>query len=274
MSYNDDKRELLKLKQGLIEESDIIPVDENGYGDKGKYEVKGAKNKIANFFYLYKIPIICVVFAAFILAFIIFSAASVKKEDLRVLMISSDSDICNAFLLKEKDYQAALEMYTPNYDGNDYIHVNNYSINLSSEQDANYLYVNNTKLFSELSLNVAQIYIGDKEELIKITLTGEELEENETDEIDTSNLDINVYEDLSLLYPNDPHIVDKYFYQIKGTAFAEAALYENCPDNIYMVLRKNRENGDSKNAENHEKAAEVFDNIVNDNKVSEDFSKK
>lgn len=274
MSYNDDKRELLKLKQGLIEESKIIPVDEKGYGDKGKYEVKGVKNKIINFFYLYKIPIICVVFTAFILAFIIFSAASVEKEDLRVLMISSDSDICSTFLLKEKDYQAALEMYTPNYDGNDYIHVNNYSIDLSPKQDANYLYVNNTKLFSEISLDVAQIYIGDKKELINITLTGEGHEENEIDEIDTSNLEIKVYEDLSLLYPNDPHVVDKYFYQIKGTAFAEAALYENCPDNIYMVLRKKRENGDGKSAENHEKAAEVFDNIVKDNKVSEDFPKK
>lgn len=264
MSYNDDKRELLKLKQGLIEESDIIPVDENGYGDKGKYEVKGAKNKLANFLYLYKIPIISVAFVVFLLAFIIFSTASVEKEDLRVLMIASDPEICESFLYKSKDYEAALEMYTPNYDGNKYIHVNNYNIDLSEQQDANYFLANNTKLFSEVRLGVAQIFIGDMEQLTELLLVDEDGERADA------------YEDLSQLYPGDSHVVDKYYYQIKGTPFAEAAMYGDCPENIYMVLRKKNVNGvdnnDKKNEENHNKAAEVFDNIVKDNKVNENFA--
>ena len=70
-------------------------------------------------------------------------------------------------------------------------------------------------------------------------------------------------------------MVDKYYYQIKGTPFAEAALYNDCPDNIYMVLRKKDINGvatdDKNNIENHNKAVEVFDNIVKNNKVSEEF---
>ena len=262
MSYNDDKRELLKLKQGLIEESDIIPVDENGYGDKGKYEVKGAKNKLVNFLYLYKLHIIVVFFVVFILVFMIFSAASVEKEDLRVLMISSDQEMCDSFLYKAKDYESAFEMYTPNFDENGYIHVNNFSINLSEGQDPNSLYVNNTKLFSEINLGIAHIFIGDKEQL-------NELATDENGKMTDS------YEDLSLLYPNDSHIVDKYYYQIKGTPFAEAAMYGDCPDNIYIVLRKKNTNGaGDKNEENYNKAAEVLDNIVNDNKVSEEFPKK
>ncbi|MCM1299949.1 MAG: hypothetical protein NC203_04575 [Firmicutes bacterium] len=261
MSYNDDKRELLKLKQGLIEESDVIPVDKNGYGDKGKYEVKGAKNKLINFFYLYKIPIISIAFAVFLLAFIIFSAASVEKEDLRVLMIASDPDICESFLYKSKDYELALEMYTPNYDNNKYVHVNNYNVDLSEQQDANYFLANNTKLFSEIRLGVAQIFIGDMEQLTELLI------------VDDNGERADAYEDLSLLYPDDPHVVDKYYYQLKGTAFAEAAKYGDCPDNIYMVLRKKDINGvandDKANIENHNKAVEVFDNIVKDNKLNE-----
>lgn len=263
MSYNDDKRELLKLKQGIIERSDVIPVDEHGYGDKGKYEVKGAKNKLVNFLYLYKIPIISVSFAVFLLSFIIFSAASVEKEDLRVLMLASDPEVCESFFYKTKDYEAALELYTPNYDGNKYIHVNNYNIDLSESADPNQIYVSNTKLFAEIRMGVAQIFIGDMEQLTELLL------------VDDNGERADAYEDLSLLYPDDPHVVDKYYYQIKGTPFAEAALYKNCPDNIYMVLRKKDINGvatdDKKNIENHNKAVEVFDNIVKDNKVSEDF---
>lgn len=263
MSYNDDKRELLKLKQGLIEESDVIPVDEHGYGDKGKYEVKGAKNKLINFFYLYKIPIIVVLFIAFLLSFIIFSAASVEKEDLRVLMLASDPEVCQSFLYKAEDYEAALELYTPNFDGNKYIHVNNYNIDLSESADPNQIMVANTKLFSEIRMGVAQIFIGDMEQLTELLV------------VDENGERADAYEDLSLLYPDDPHVVDKYYYQIKGTPFAEAALYNDCPDNIYMVLRKKDINGvatdDKNNIENHNKAVEVFDNIVKNNKVSEEF---
>lgn len=263
MSYNDDKRELLKLKQGLIEESDVIPVDEHGYGDKGKYEVKGAKNKLINFFYLYKIPIIVVLFIAFLLSFIIFSAASVEKEDLRVLMLASDPEVCQSFLYKAEDYEAALELYTPNFDGNKYIHVNNYNIDLSESADPNQIMVANTKLFSEIRMGVAQIFIGDMEQLTELLV------------VDENGERADAYEDLSLLYPDDTHVVDKYYYQIKGTPFAEAALYNDCPDNIYMVLRKKDINGvatdDKNNIENHNKAVEVFDNIVKNNKVSEEF---
>lgn len=263
MSYNDDKRELLKLKQGLIEESDVIPVDEHGYGDKGKYEVKGAKNKLINFFYLYKIPIIVVLFIAFLLSFIIFSAASVEKEDLRVLMLASDPEVCQSFLYKAEDYETALELYTPNFDGNKYIHVNNYNIDLSESADPNQIMVANTKLFSEIRMGVAQIFIGDMEQLTELLV------------VDENGERADAYEDLSLLYPDDPHVVDKYYYQIKGTPFAEAALYNDCPDNIYMVLRKKDINGvatdDKNNIENHNKAVEVFDNIVKNNKVSEEF---
>ena len=179
-----------------------------------------------------------------------------------MLMISSDQEMCDSFLYKAKDYESAFEMYTPNFDENGYIHVNNFSINLSEGQDPNSLYVNNTKLFSEINLGIAHIFIGDKEQL-------NELATDENGKMTDS------YEDLSLLYPNDSHIVDKYYYQIKGTPFAEAAMYGDCPDNIYIVLRKKNTNGaGDKNEENYNKAAEVLDNIVNDNKVSEEFPKK
>ena len=264
MSYTDDKRELLKLKQGIIEESELIPVDEEGAAHKGKNEIKGLKNKLANFMYHYKwILIFGIIFAA-IIAFMIVSTVGKKKGDIRILVFSGNAETASSLMYKNNDFSYAFTHYTEDFDENGYVYVELFDMNLSEGQDYNYYYTNQTKLFAEISLGEAQIFIADRE--ILQTVLGEQSPGE-------------AFEDLSALYPDESRIVDKYYYKIKGSKLAEAAMYEkSCPDDLYIVIRKEGFKGMSgytdKMAEKHRRAMIVFDNIVKDNKVTDPLEEK
>ncbi len=257
MSYNDDKRELLKLKQGIITESDTIK-EEGAAADKKHYEVKGFKNKLANFFYLYKWQLVIGLFFAAVAAVLIYSTVSKEKADIRILVFSGDKMISGDLYYKTHDIELALEQYTDDFDGNGNIHADVYYIDMSPQQDGTYYNINQTKLFSEIGLATAQIFIGDMAQLE--TVLGDQEKSRG-------------FEDLSAAYPDDPQIVDKYYYRIKGSAFAETARYaESCPDDLYMVIRSNEFSGyakqDEKTKECHRRALSTFNNILNDNKVN------
>lgn len=259
MSYTDDKRELLKLKQGIIEESELIPVDEEGAADKGKYEVKGFKNKLANFMYHYKWLLIFGTFFAAVLTFMIVTTVGRAKGDVRILTFSGDAKTASSLMYKANDFSFAFTQYTEDFDENGYVHVEVFDMNLSEGQDYNYYYTNQTKLFSEVSLGEAQIFIADRE--ILQTILGEQSPGE-------------AFEDISALYPDEDRIVDKYYYKLKGSKLAEAAMYvESCPEDLYVVIRKAGFKGmkgyTDKMAENHRRAMIVFDNIVKDNKVTD-----
>lgn len=256
MSYNDDKRELLKLKQGLIEESETIK--ELPHEENINYEVKGFGKKVANFFYLYKIQIVLITFFAALAVFLTYSLLSREQADMRVLVFAESPDTTATLFYRINDFENALEQYTPNYDENGYTHVEVFSMNLNPQQDTNYYMANQAKLFGELKSGVAQLYIADRSSLE--TIIGEQKESQ-------------AFVDLSALYPDDPNVTDNYYYKVKGSTFADALMYlESCPEDLYIVLRSSDFQGvspyDDKMEENNRRALEVFDNIVNDRKVT------
>ncbi len=258
MSYNDDKRELLKLKQGIIEESELIPVDQGEAADKAHYEVKGFKNKAANFWYHYKWILIFGCFFTAVVLFLVISTVTRKKGDIRILSFSSDAKIAQTLTYKVNDFENAFTLYTDNFDNNKYTKVDVYNINLNDKQDYNYYYTAQTKLYSEVSLGVAQIFVADRNVLKSI------LGSQTPDE---------AFEDLSALYPDNPNIVDKFYYKIKDTPFSKAANFlETCPDDLYIVIRKGGFDGmmgyTDEMAEHHRRAMLVFDNIINDKKIN------
>ena len=89
MSYQDDKRELLKLKQGIIEESETITEAE-----KPKYEVHGFK-RVENFFYHYKWHVVAGLFAAAVLTFLIHSLVTKEQGDMRVLLVTKNPEVAD-----------------------------------------------------------------------------------------------------------------------------------------------------------------------------------
>ncbi|MDR0197310.1 MAG: hypothetical protein LBI36_03725 [Oscillospiraceae bacterium] len=246
MSYSDDKRELLKLKQGIIgeEESEIAKEEKHGY------EKPRGKAAAENFFYHYKIHLIVAVFFTAVIAFLAYDALTGEKGDIRILTLASTDETAVALAYKKQSIEEAFELYTPNYDKNKYVHAENFYIDMTREgRDANAYYGNSVKLISEIRDGTAFILVGDMEIFEEIT--------RET------TLEI-FFVNLEELYPGVPN-VEGYFYRLKGTELADAAnMLASCPENLYVAIRRNP----SGSEENRARALEVFDNIVKGDKIN------
>lgn len=244
MSYQEDKRELLKLKQGLIEESEII------HEEKPEHvELHGWK-KVSNFFYHYKWHVIVSVFLVAVVAFFTYDIVKKEAGDIRVLVITKNDTISAEISYKTKDIELALEKYCPDFDDSGYVHVEVFAMDLSENSNPQYELAQVTKLTSELMIGDAQMFIVDKEGF-----------EDFTEGSDA------VFYDLSELYP-DCEQADGIFYKIKGSGLATLANYEEaCPEDLYIVLPEYVNTSSKKeNAELFRKRCrEVMDNIVGDN---------
>lgn len=250
MPYNDDRRELLKLKQGLIEKSETI--EEVPREQRVNYEVKGFGKKLSNFFYYYKVPVLLIAFVVAIVVFLAFTLLSRKNADIRVLIFAASPDTNAAVFYKISDFETAFEQYTPDFDENGYTYTEIYYINMNPEQDINYYMASQSQLLSELNSGTAHLFVADRSQFEAI------IGEQEGGES---------FVDLSNLYPDDPNVVDSYYYHVKDSAFADALMYtymEVFPEDLYIAIRIS----ETGMAENHRRALEVFDNIINDRKIT------
>lgn len=242
MAYNDDKRELLKLKQGLITESETIVQD----AEKPDYNLKGWA-WVKNFFYRngWLIPIVLFLVAAVV--FFTVTTLQAENGDIKVLVITKNDEISGNVMFKIKDFEQGFEKYCPDYDDSGYIHVDTYDIDLSENADPNYTLANVSKLSSELMYGDARIFVVDKAGIEAAT-------DGKLDQL------VNLEE----LYP-DCEYIDGIYLNIKASNFDSACNYvETCPEDLYIVLRKVSENSLNPERENaaQKKALEVIDNII------------
>ena len=241
MSYQDDKRELLKLKQGIIEESETITEAE-----KPKYEIHGFK-RVENFFYHYKWHVVAGLFAAAVLTFLIHSLVTKEQGDMRVLLVTKNPEVADNVTFKVMDIEQGLEKFCPDFDNSGYIHAEVYNIDLCENPDPQYMLAGVTKATSELMIGEAQMFIVDKEGLGALT-------DGSYDGL------INMEE----MFPDCPY-ADGIYLSVKDSPLSTAAGYmEACPEDLYIVVRdisdvtQNRE----KAAIANEKALHVLRNIV------------
>ncbi len=242
MSYQSDKRELLKLKQGLIEESETIKEEE-----KPVYELHGWK-RISNFFYHYKWHVIVIAFFAAAAGFFLYDMLKDPVGDLRVLVVAKDSAVAANVAYKTKDFELALEKYCPDFDDSGYVHVDVYNIDLSENISAEYMLAGVTKLTGEITYGEAQMYLMDTPALESIIADG-----------DTSG-----FVNLEERYP-DCAQADGIFYRLKDSELAYFSNYvEACPEDLFLVVRKvtdqtaNRDRAEKA----QRRALEVMDNIA------------
>ncbi len=246
-----EKRELLKLKQGLVEDSDIIEVDKH----EEIPELHGWK-KIENFFYHYKVPLIVGVVASLFIGYMIFDTVTKEKNDLYVLAISTTNK--SGIYVKQFDIEEALEQYCPDFDGNGYVHVGVNFINISTENGVNqYTDADNYKFSSEVITGDSQLFLTD-EGIVEIIA---EMANND---------DLQFFLDLSEKYPDAP-LYDGVGYQLNTTDFTEAARWESCPDMVGLYVRGEYKDmtGNTENAKlQRERALEVLNNIATGNIVN------
>ncbi len=258
MSVRNDKIELLKLKQGIIEESESIKEEK----PPEKYEVHGLA-RITNFFYHNKVYILAVSFVIIAAVIMIVPSVTKEKEDIRVLIAVNDKNVMSSLYLKIEDLEKSFEKFTPDYDKSGYVHDEIYYIDMSESSDPQFVMANQSKFYGELATGKAVMLIANMEMF-------EEMLADEPPE--------NLFTDLHALFPECENITGNYYFKIKGSPLADEAGYETaCPDDLYIALRSDFQGLASKpeNLSNEGKyAVEVLSNIISGNIINSSGEEK
>ena len=247
-----EKRELLKLKQGIIEESDVV----EDYEISHDYKKPEGAAKIENFFYHYKWHVIAIAVIVFFVGFMVHDTLTKEKKDLYVLAISTTNS--SQLYTKQYDIEKALERYCPDFDENGYVHVGVNFINISDENAAvDYANTESMKFTAELHTGDSQLYLTDTGMLEKLAELADDA-------------DIQFFLELSEQYP------DAVFYEGQGlqlntTDFIDQARWTGCPDIVGLYIRGDfiGMTGDKDEIEEQRRRATiVMENIINGNVVN------
>lgn len=261
---SDEKRELLKLKQGIIEESDIIEQDVHE-----QPEEQTTVKKIDNFFYRNMWFVVVGVFFAALVAFFTYQIITRENPDLTVMLVISDTDKAPGLYQKVNDIELALEQYCPDYDNNGYVHVAVYFIDLTKSSNSQYVQSNTAKFYGEIQRGVAELYICD-EDILTTEKAPEEYDPSQ-DNIDTDISYETMFADLGEAL-NMSEYNGKLRIPLRSTEFAKDAKWESsCPDTLAFSVRLEKEGMISykNSAEYQKRAKEVLANIVTDNKINQ-----
>ncbi len=270
-----EKAELLKLRQGLIEESEEIPEDA-----PPKYEKPTGWKAVENFFYHYKWMMFGVIFAVALTTFLVVQTVSREKQDLYVLVISNSSSTTSELYSKLDDIEIALERYCPDFDGNGNIHVGINFIDLAKSGGmSEYSDAQEQKFSAELFTGDSQLYLTDKQiiRLINQVTDASSTVTEEADEDDgTADVPLNseFFMDLTEEYP-DAELYQNCGLQLNTTGFIDEARWKSCPDSIGLYLRNefsvNMTGNGEKAQEQRRRALIVYENIVSGNVVNPDW---
>lgn len=233
----NDKVELLRLKNGVVDEKDssIQEVKEE------TVELHG-KEKIANIWYHYKVWILFGLFVIVAAAITVKDSVSREKPDMTVMMIAN-----NDLAGKQKQLEEYFEKYTPDFDDNGYVHVEVMMIP-QSQDDLHHQGANNTKLVANLQLGEIIMVVTD---------------DKTVDEIKDIMVD-----DLGKQLNDETHF-DKLGYKLSNDKTKKQLDYPDMPDNVYISMRRPaKTTGDSLETmqKNYNKALKVMKNILKDSK--------
>lgn len=246
----EERVALLKMKQGLIEESELIP--ETGYAEipeQTKWQ------KFVTFCSLNKWFIILGAFIAAVVAVCVFQVIFKEKSDIRVLIVANNED--SELGWRYTDIENALERYCADFDGNGEVNVTVNYIDHSRENVDNQLAVaESQKLSAELQLADAQMIIADKEFVEWMAKNDKKPTDVFLDQSGNCGSDM-LYKNVGVLMGH--------------TALAKEARWSKCPDSVVILVREELNNGSGSikaNAENRERASTVLRNILDGNIVN------
>lgn len=247
-----ERIELLKMKQGLIEESEIIP--ESGYVKMP--ELHGWE-KFKNFFYHNKAFILLGAFFVFVIGICVGQVIFREKDDLYVIIVSSSKD--SELGWRYYDFERALEQYCPDFDENGKIHVSvNYiDRSVAGEVLTEMESINSEKLTAELMSADAQLIIADEDfaDWMMDDNKSGKFFQTQTDKCSEDML----YKDVGV--------------RVNKTELAKTVHWSKCPDDVVLLIREELNNGTGsikKNARNRERAQIVLQNILDGNIINPD----
>lgn len=206
-----DRLELIRLKQGVIEESETIH-------EEAPVEIKlSLWKKITNFFYHNKWWLFLAIFFVALASYLTYTYIMRPNPDMIVLVLCDNEYIGNS--AQFEDY---IETFAEDFNGNGEIKVSTYYIPYSDNSYANYQTGNETKLTTEMQSAEAVIIVGGS---------------NINPVLDPENTLVN----LSEIYPDNVQ-VRSYGFFLKNTEFAEriGIPEEEVTGDLYIGIRKPR----------------------------------
>ncbi len=197
----DRRIELMKLKQGVIESSDIVKEEE-----KVEYKMSFSET-ISNIWYRSKWIIIFVAFLIFVFGYITYDAVVKIKPDLTVLVLSYD----DALYYRSAEVETFLEGYCDDINGDGEVYVLVYNI-ATDYSDYNTATANQAQLMSQLQSGENIMLISDCENDF-------------------------IMHDFRSDYPDNERFTERGL--LLNCALTRQALkWEAMPENIYIGLRE------------------------------------
>lgn len=227
-SLNDRKIELMKLKQGVIESSEIVKEEE-------KVEAKLSFGEtLSNIWYRSKWLIIFVAFCVFAFGYIIYDAAFTTKPDLTVLVLSYD----DALYYRSEEVRSYLEGYCDDLNGDGEVYVLVYNIS-TDYSDPNTITSNQAQIMSQLQTGENIMLISDCEN------------------------DFLMY-DFRADYPDNERFTERGML-LNCALTREALKWQAMPDNLYIGMRqptKLLSTSEEAMQENFDTALPMFERII------------
>lgn len=240
-----EKVELMKLKQGMISESDI-PAEDTVVKKYSLWE------KISNFFYHNKAYVIVGVLFAALAIFLIYDLATKENPDIQVLYIASDYDMS----YYSSELTPLWSEYGEDYNDDGEKLVRMYYVPTGYADDANaslyYAQSDRTKLMGEFQSGVSVMIIGDK------------------NSYESLGISEGVFYDCRELFPDDPY-AEEIGYRVQGTDLMELMGCETVDDSqLYVSFRipyKTMGMSEKDMQENFDHAVEFWKNFLAEHRV-------
>lgn len=254
-----DRIELMKLKQGIISDEDI-PHEAEPVKEYTAWE------KIGNFFYHNKMPLIVGAVIVLLAVFLIRDVVTNKKPDVSIMIMASDSELD----FRTGDIEKLLEPYCEDFngDGEVYVRVSYLPAIYSDDNlDAYFNQSAQTKLMAEFQSGDSIIVIADADTCHTVGIDTVSENGNPVDPI---------LVDMRTIYPDDENCIE-LGYMLSGTDFAEDIKYTAMSDSLFIGFRLPREAlgvNMEKFTANYNNALKLWDNYLNKTEAVHDENVK
>ena len=227
--------ELMKMKSGVIEHSDMIDETPDTTRKPQGFE------KVTNFFYHYKIPVIFALAMMIAAAYIIYDSVTRKKPDLTVVMLAN-----NGLEFRTEELESFFEKYIDdrNGDGEVYVQVISCPLNPNSADMSQ---------TSNQAKALAQLQTADNLFMIVDSNT------------DPDFLSV-LYHDFQKDYPDNKYMTENGF-SLNMKLFANEVKYESMPYDVVLGMRapiKTIQDSKEEMQENFDRDVKVFEAIADD----------
>ncbi|MCD7810719.1 MAG: hypothetical protein LUG91_02540 [Ruminococcus sp.] len=204
----EEKKELLRLKQGTIEESEVI------HEEAPEIVKLSPWNRFKNFIYHNKWWLWLAAFFVAVAIYLIYDLAAKEKPDIIILVLNQNDSIGYSDSLSEY-----VEQFSEDFNDNGEVLASVYYIPYTENTNSNYANGVDTKLTVELQSADSMIIIADS--LI-------------TNIMDTDETLVNLEE----LFPDNPN-VEGCFYWLKDSNFAErlGLSEDDISDDMFLAFR-------------------------------------